>query len=202
MSILSNAEVIRDETVLGANTATRVGGNLVEIANDLTTKQSAIDLNDVKVSFDSTASARLAGTSGTNTGDQNLSGLAPINNPTFTGTVAGITKTMVGLGSVDNTTDATKPISTAQQAALNLKANLASPTFTGTVSGITKTMVGLSNVPNTDFTTPISDNTAAIVTAVKVLAISPVQVTGAWFGTQAQYTALGSYSATVTYNIT
>ena len=27
------------------------------------------------------------------------------NNPTFTGTVTGITKTKVGLGSVDNTTD-------------------------------------------------------------------------------------------------
>ncbi|AON96877.1 hypothetical protein BI081_gp230 [Mycobacterium phage Tonenili] len=33
---------------------------------------------------------------------------APINNPTFTGTVSGITKAMVGLGNVDNTSDATK----------------------------------------------------------------------------------------------
>ncbi len=56
---------------------------------------------------------------------------APINNPTFTGTVGGITKAMVGLGNVDNTADSAKPVSTAQQAALNLKANLASPTFTG-----------------------------------------------------------------------
>ena len=29
---------------------------------------------------------------------------APLNNPTFTGTVNGITKAMVGLGNVDNTT--------------------------------------------------------------------------------------------------
>lgn len=35
----------------------------------------------------------------------------------------GLTKTAVGLGNVDNTSDATKPISTAQQTALNLKAN-------------------------------------------------------------------------------
>jgi hypothetical protein len=41
---------------------------------------------------------------------------------------------MVGLGSVDNTTDANKPVSTAQQTAIDLKANLASPTFTGTVT--------------------------------------------------------------------
>lgn len=53
-------------------------------------------------------------------------------NPTFTGTVSGVTKAMVGLGSADNTTDLAKPISTATQAALNLKANLASPSLTGT----------------------------------------------------------------------
>jgi hypothetical protein len=50
---------------------------------------------------------------------------APINNPTFTGTVGGISKSMVGLGNVDNTTDAGKPVSTATQTALNLKFNTA-----------------------------------------------------------------------------
>ena len=45
---------------------------------------------------------------------------APINNPTFTGTVSGITKAMVaGLGNVDNTSDANKPISALTQAALD-----------------------------------------------------------------------------------
>jgi hypothetical protein len=43
-----------------------------------------------------------------------------------------LAKADVGLGSVDNTSDAGKPVSTAQQTALNLKADLASPTFTGT----------------------------------------------------------------------
>ena len=46
---------------------------------------------------------------------------APINSPTFTGTVSGITKAMVGLGQVDNTSDLDKPISTATQTALNNK---------------------------------------------------------------------------------
>ncbi len=59
---------------------------------------------------------------------------APLASPTFTGTVSGITKSMVGLGSVDNTADAAKPISTATQTALNLKAPLASPTFSGTIT--------------------------------------------------------------------
>lgn len=48
-----------------------------------------------------------------------LAAKAPIANPTFTGTVSGVTKAMVGLGNVDNTSDANKPISTAVQAALN-----------------------------------------------------------------------------------
>ena len=60
--------------------------------------------------------------------------LAPLESPSFSGTVSGITASMVGLGSVSNTSDANKPVSTAQQAALDLKANLASPTFTGTVA--------------------------------------------------------------------
>jgi citrate lyase gamma subunit len=48
--------------------------------------------------------------------------------------VAALTKTSVGLANVDNTADADKPVSTATQTALNLKANLAGPTFTGTVT--------------------------------------------------------------------
>ena len=77
-----------------------------------------------------------------------------INTPT------GITKSDVGLANVDNTTDAGKPVSTATQTALDLKAPLASPTFTGTVAGITSTMVGLGNVDNTsDANKPVSTAT-------------------------------------------
>ena len=50
---------------------------------------------------------------------------ANLASPTFTGTVGGITKAMVGLGNVDNTADINKPISTATQAALDLKATVA-----------------------------------------------------------------------------
>lgn len=39
---------------------------------------------------------------------------APINNPTFTGTVSGVTKAMVGLGNVDNTADASKTLAASQ----------------------------------------------------------------------------------------
>ena len=47
------------------------------------------------------------------------------------GTTATTAKTALSLENVNNTSDANKPVSTAQQTALNLKANLASPTFTG-----------------------------------------------------------------------
>jgi hypothetical protein len=58
---------------------------------------------------------------------------APLNSPTFTGTVNGISKSMVGLGNIDNTSDADKPVSSATQSALNLKASLAGAAFTGSV---------------------------------------------------------------------
>ena len=46
--------------------------------------------------------------------------------------VVTLVKGDVGLGNVDNTSDVNKPVSTAQQSALNLKAALASPALTGT----------------------------------------------------------------------
>ena len=67
---------------------------------------------------------------------------APKADPTFTGTVSGVTKTHVGLANVDNTSDANKPVSTATQTALDLKANLAAPTFTGTVVLPSTTSIG------------------------------------------------------------
>ena len=103
----------------------------------------------------------ISGTLSTQTDLQNaLNAKAPLASPTFTGTVSGITKSMVGLSNVDNTSDVNKPVSTATQTALDFKANIASPTFTGTVGGITKAMVGLGNVDNTtDLNKPISTAT-------------------------------------------
>ena len=55
---------------------------------------------------------------------------------TFGGTLvddadAAAARTTLGLGNVDNTTDAGKPVSTAAQTALDLKADLAGPALTG-----------------------------------------------------------------------
>ena len=87
---------------------------------------------------------------------------ANIASPTFTGTVSGVTATMVGLGSVDNTADTAKPVSTAQQTALDLKANLASPTFTGTPTLPTGTIATTQTA--SDSTTKVA-TTAFVTTA-------------------------------------
>ena len=71
-------------------------------------------------------------------------------------------KSAVGLGNVDNTSDANKPVSTAQQTALNLKASLASPTFTGTVGGITAAMVGAPSGSGTSSGTNTGDQTITL----------------------------------------
>ncbi len=85
--------------------------------------------------------------------------------------VAALTKSSVGLGNVDNTSDANKPVSNATQTALDLKAPLANPTFTGTVSGVSKSMVGLGNVDNTaDADKPVSTATQTALDAKASLA--------------------------------
>jgi hypothetical protein len=82
-----------------------------------------------------------------------ISSKAPIASPTFTGTVSGITKSMVGLGNVDNTTDINKPISSATQAALNARltsaqadlkyATIQNPSFIGIMDFSQLTVTGL-----------------------------------------------------------
>lgn len=71
-----------------------------------------------------------------------------------------VTKANVGLGNVDNTADSAKPISTAQQTALNLKANTANQDFTG-----------INTVP----TPATSTNTTQIANAALVQAVAALK---------------------------
>lgn len=174
------------------------------LAGDVTGGQSATAIADTTVT-----GKRLTGfASGTGTlsdNDSILSAIgklhgnsalqAPLASPNFTGSVTGITAGMVGLGNVDNTSDTDKPVSTAQQAALDAKAPLASPTFTGTVGGITANMVGLGNVNNTsDASKPVSN---AQQTALNLKAnLSSPTFTGTVSGVTASMVGLGNVTNT------
>ena len=120
--------------------------NLVDTAPSTlnTLNELAAAIND-DASFASTVTTALGNKLDSSTASTTY---APIASPTFTGTVGGITKSMVGLGDVDNTTDANKPVSTATQTALDLKLNLSEPSvdyyITNSGSG-SYTVNGVSN---------------------------------------------------------
>lgn len=79
--------------------------------------------------------------------------------------LTGITKAQVGLGNADNTSDANKPVSTAAQTALNLKANLAGAAFTGAV---TTTTGGIGYATGAGGTVTQATNKATGVTLSKL----------------------------------
>lgn len=82
--------------------------------------------------------------------------------------VVTLTKSDVGLSNVDNTSDVNKPVSTAQQTALNAKAPLASPAFTGTPTAPT---------PATNDNTTKLATTAFVKTAVQEVSSSMPKIT-------------------------
>ncbi len=121
------------------------------------------------------------------TGTPDLTLLAPLESPTFTGTVSGITAEMVGLGNVTDESKATMftdPTFTGTTVTVlsrgitgftgtgGVLVASASPTFTGTVSGITAAMVGLGNVTNESKATMFTDPTfTGTVTGVSKSAV-------------------------------
>lgn len=96
-----------------AATANDTDANLKARANHTGT-QTAATVSD----FSAAADARIAAAAATGTGS-----LVRATSPALV-TPTGIVKGDVGLGNVDNTSDAGKPVSTATQTALNLKAPL------------------------------------------------------------------------------
>ena len=60
-------------------------------------------------------------------------GKTAFDHTSLTNNPHSVTAAQVNLGNCDNTSDANKPVSTAGQTALDLKANIAAPDFTGNV---------------------------------------------------------------------
>ena len=79
-----------------------------------------------------------------------------------------ITKANIGLGNVDNTSDANKPVSTAQQTALDAKLSKSGGTLTGDVNFNAK--LTMSNINNITYT---SSNTTNITPSITGLANPP-----------------------------
>ena len=118
---------------------------------------------------------------------------APLASPTFTGTVSGITKTMVGLGNVDNTSDLGKPISTATQSALDAKQtsidNLT--TTVSTKSAITRTIY--TRTSNTTTSLQEAGNIVEMnVNSANTYTIAPNGTITHAVGTQIEIVQIGS----------
>ena len=95
-----------------------------------------------------------------------LGNKAPIASPTFTGTVGGITKSMVGLANVDNTTDANKPVSTATQTALDLKLDSSTAASTYLTQALASTGYVAVAQPSIDYYITNSGSGAYLVNGV------------------------------------
>ena len=122
-----NAKVDENSPIIGA-TKTKItydSKGLVTSGIDATTADITDSTNKRYVT--DAELVIIGNTSGTNTGDQNLIGLVPktttVNGHALSTNVT-VTQSDIGLGSVDNTSDLAKPISTATQTALDLKLNI------------------------------------------------------------------------------
>ena len=80
--------------------------------------------------------------------------IATVHNPTFTGTVNGVTKDSIGLDNVDNTSDLNKPVSTATQNAINTVVSNTNTTFTSQLALINGHTNSINNI-NTTLTSPL-----------------------------------------------
>jgi hypothetical protein len=115
-----------------------------------------------------------------------LDAKAPLASPTFTGTVSGVTKAMVGLSAVDNVADASKPVSTAQanadavvQAYAVQRSNHTGTQDVGTITGLgslatqSGTFSGTSSGTNTgDATITLTGDVTGSGTGSFVVSIS------------------------------
>lgn len=134
-----------------------------ELAGEDSTKLAILnnlsDLDDVSTARTNLGLGTLATQSGTFSDKQDVlvssTNIKTIETQSLVGSGnVDLTKTDVGLGNVDNTSDADKPVSAAQQTALNLKANLVSPTFTGVPSAPTATVgTNTTQIATTAFAT-------------------------------------------------
>lgn len=175
-SIIAQAEAARDAAELSEdNAAASASGAAVSASNALASANAAdasADEAAVQAAIATAAAGSIAdGPVASFNGRTGIVVSSPLDKAGL-----ALVKGDVGLNNVDNTTDLTKPISTATQTALNGKEpTIATGTTAQYVRGdkslatLDKTAVGLANVDNT------SDANKPVSTATNTLL-----VTGAW----------------------
>lgn len=153
------------------NESPDLSGNVSLTTDDIPEGVSNKYISDVNVE-------KLSNLSGINTGDQDLSGLVPTTRMVAGKSLSAditLDRSDVGLANVDNTSDLSKPISSATQTALDSKENslpagTTSQYFRGnkTLATLNASAVGLGNVNNTaDSAKPVSTAQASAL-ALKV----------------------------------
>ena len=121
-----------------------------------------------------------------------------------------VTKSTIGLSNVDNTSDINKPVSTAQQAALDSKANtteLADKISTAdldteTANRITTSGTAVQLALSSSYATAAQGAKADSAVQPETLAAAMIGAPAWWAGTQTAYDAMPSKDPNVLYLIT
>lgn len=157
-----NNDTLANVTARGASTAIQstFSGGLK--TNTLTAITDALGVfGDLAVSGNVSAVNFTGNSFGFNSGDQDLSGLVPktttVNGHLLSSNVS-VSQTDVGLSAVNNTSDVNKPVSTAQQNALNLKVDTNVAIVSATKTKLTYDTKGLVTSGDDATTADISDS--------------------------------------------
>ncbi len=163
------------QVAAGAADATTTTKGLVQLAGDLggTAAAPTVPALANKQPLDSDLTAIAALNPSNDDVVQRKAGAWTNRTPVQVKTDLALTKSDVGLGNVDNTSDANKPVSNATQTALNAKENTITAGITSqywrgdkTFQTLDKTAVGLGNVDNTsDAGKPVSSATQTALNA-------------------------------------
>ena len=170
---MDNITVIVDNTIQETTVQVVTTGITVDQANQIVANTQKVGYTDALVDANSSVVANTAKVGITN--DQANEIIANNAKVGITSTqaneiiannakVSDINHVTIELPNVDNTSDANKPVSTAQATAIgvvqtdinNHEADSLNP------HSVTKTQVGLSDVPNTNFTSAVGLNTAKV----------------------------------------
>ena len=237
------------EDAVDAVAAALTAGNNIDIVYDDTANTITVDVEPLTTADIAGLDTALAGKQPVDSDLTTIAALTATNTnvigaaggvwtsmpPATVKTNLALTKTDVGLGNVDNTADASKPVSTAQAAADALKADktvqiaTTAPLTGGGDLSATRT-VGIADfttsargtvpasgggtanflradgtwtAPNPTSIVGITGTLAQFNTAITDADVPAALngLTGVWIGTQAQYTALGTYVSTVLYAV-